>query len=85
MSVANVIIDLSKEMENKMLKISLVVSTFILSMFSFIISDAYHFTAEITDNKNTLVLSGQWKLVGVEVFVFAGVLAIGFLLRSRKK
>jgi cell division protein FtsW (lipid II flippase) len=68
-----------------MVKIALVVSTFILSMFSFIISDAYDFTAKITDNPNTLVLSGQWQLFGVEVFVLAGVLAIGFVIQSRKK
>ena len=68
-----------------MVKVALVISTLILGVFSFVIADAYSYTALINSQESYQVLSGQWALVGTE-FVFGSlVLALIFIIKSRKK
>jgi len=68
-----------------MVKVALVISTLILGIFSFVIADAYSYTALINDQENYNVLSGQWSLVGTELVIGSLVLAIGFIIKSRKR
>jgi len=68
-----------------MVKVALVVSTFILSMFSFVIANAYSYISLITDETDNATLAGQWSLIGIELVVLAFALAIGFVIHSRKK
>jgi hypothetical protein len=68
-----------------MVKIALVLSTLILGIFGFVIADAYNYTAIINDQENYNVLSGQWSLVGTQFVIGSFVLAIGFIIHSRKK
>jgi len=68
-----------------MVKVAFVISTLILGIFSFVIADAYSYTALINDQENYNVLSGQWSLVGTELVIGSLVLAIGFIIKSRKR
>ena len=68
-----------------MVKIALVISILILGIFGFVIADAYSYTAIINDQENYKVLSGQWALVGTELVIGSLVLAVGFIIRLRKK
>jgi hypothetical protein len=68
-----------------MIKIALVISTLILGIFGFVIADAYSYTALINDQEKYNVLSGQWALVGTELVIGSLVLAVGFIIHSRKK
>ena len=68
-----------------MIKIALVLSTLILGIFGFVIADAYSYTALINSQESYQVLSGQWALVGTELVIGSFVLAIGFIIHSRKK
>jgi len=68
-----------------MVKIALVISTLILGIFSFVIADAYNYTAIINDQENYNVLSGQWSLIGTEFVIGSLALAVGFIIHSRKK
>lgn len=68
-----------------MIKIALVISTLILGVFSFVIADAYRYTSLINDQESYKVFSGQWALVGTELVIGSFVLAIGFIIHSRKK
>lgn len=76
----------SKEMENKkMVKVALVISTVILGVFSFIIANAYAYLSLITNEVDNSVHAGQWNLVGTQFLISAFVLALVFVIRSRKK
>jgi hypothetical protein len=68
-----------------MIKVDLVISTLILGIFGFVIADAYSYTALINDQENYNVLSGQWALVGTEFVIGSLILALVFIIRSRKK
>ena len=68
-----------------MVKIALVLSILILGIFSFVISDAYNYTAIINDQENYNVLSGQWSLVGTQFVIGSLILALVFIIKSRKK
>lgn len=83
--VAGKITTSNKEMENKMVKVALVVSVFILGMFSLVISNSYSYLSLITNETENATLAGQWSLIGAEFFVGAFVLALGFIIHSRKK
>ena len=69
----------------KIYQVALVVASTILGCFSVVIADAYSYLSLITnevDNKST---ASVWSFVSVEFFVLAFVLAIVFVIRSRKK
>jgi len=68
-----------------MVKVALVISTLILGVFSFVIADAYSYTALINDQENYNVLSGQWSLVGTQFVIGSLILALVFIIKSRKK
>jgi len=68
-----------------MIKVALVISTLILGIFSFVIADAYNYTAIINDQENYNVLSGQWALVGTQFVIGSLILALVFIIKSRKK
>jgi ABC-type dipeptide/oligopeptide/nickel transport system permease subunit len=68
-----------------MVKIALVLSTLILGIFGFVIADAYSYTALINDQENYNVLSGQWALVGTELVIGSLILALVFIIKSRKR
>jgi hypothetical protein len=68
-----------------MVKVALVISTLILGVFSFVISDAYRYTSLINDQESYKVFSGQWALVGVQFVVGSLILALMFIIKSRKK
>jgi len=68
-----------------MIKVALVISTLILGVFSFVIADAYSYTALINDQENYNVLSGQWSLVGTQFVIGSLILALVFIIKSRKK
>jgi hypothetical protein len=68
-----------------MVKIALVISTLILGIFSFVIADAHSYISLITNQVDDATLAGQWSLISVEFFVASFILAIGFIIHSRKK
>jgi len=68
-----------------MVKVALVISTLILGIFGFVIADAYSYTALVNDQENYNVLSGQWSLVGTELVIGSLLLAVGFIIKSRKR
>lgn len=72
-------------MEKTFLKIGLVMASFVAGVFSLFIADAQKVLAVFTDNKDTLVSSGIWSFLSVEFFVLAFILALVFIIRSRKK
>ena len=83
--VAGKMITSNKEMENKMVKVALVISTLILGVFAFVIADAYSYTALINDQESYQVLSGQWSLLGTQFVIGSLILALVFIIKSRKK
>jgi hypothetical protein len=68
-----------------MVKVALVISTLILGIFGFVIADAYSYTALINDQENYNVLSGQWSLLGTQFVIGSLILALVFIIKSRKK
>jgi hypothetical protein len=68
-----------------MVKVALVISTLILGIFGFVIADAYSYTALINDQESYQVLSGQWALVGTELVIGSLILALVFIIKSRKR
>lgn len=68
-----------------MVKVALVISTLILGIFSFVIADAYNYTALINSQEKYQVLSGQWGLVGTQFVIGSIILALVFIIKSRKK
>jgi hypothetical protein len=68
-----------------MVKIALVLSTLILGIFGFVIADAYSYTALINSQESYQVLSGQWSLVGTQFVIGSLILALVFIIKSRKK
>jgi len=68
-----------------MVKVALVISTLILGVFSFVIADAYSYTALINSQESYQVLSGQWSLVGTQFVIGSLILALVFIIKSRKK
>jgi hypothetical protein len=68
-----------------MVKVALVISTLILGIFGFVIADAYSYTALINDQESYQVLSGQWSLVGTQFVIGSLILALVFIIKSRKK
>jgi membrane protein implicated in regulation of membrane protease activity len=68
-----------------MVKVALVISTLILGVFSFVIADAYSYTALINSQESYQVLSGQWSLVGVQFVIGSLILALVFIIKSRKR
>jgi hypothetical protein len=68
-----------------MIKVALVISTLILGVFSFVIADAYSYTALINSQESYQVLSGQWSLVGTQFVIGSLILALMFIIKSRKK
>lgn len=72
-------------MEKNILKIGIVMSAFIAGAFSFFISDTLNYLAILTDDADDKVQSGIWSFVSVQFFILAFVLALVFIIRSRKK
>lgn len=72
-------------MEKTFLKIGLVMASVVAGIFSFFISDTQNFLGVITDNQDTLVSAGIWSFVSVQFFILAFILALVFIIRSRKK
>jgi len=68
-----------------MVKLALVLSILILGIFSFVIADAYNYTALINSQENYQVLSGQWSLLGTQFVIGSLILALIFIIKSRKK
>jgi hypothetical protein len=68
-----------------MVKVALVISTLILGIFGFVIADAYSYTALINSQESYQVLSGQWSLVGTQFVIGSLILALMFIIKSRKK
>jgi len=68
-----------------MIKVALVISTLILGIFGFVIADAYSYTALINDQESYQVLSGQWSLLGTQFVIGSLILALVFIIKSRKK
>jgi len=70
---------------NNYFKLATVLLTVILGIFSFVIADAHSYLSLITNEVENATLAGQWSLIGVEFFVASFILAIGFIIHSRKK
>jgi hypothetical protein len=68
-----------------MIKVALVLSILILGIFGFVIADAYSYTALINSQEKYQVFSGQWSLVGTQFVVGSLILALVFIIKSRKK
>ncbi len=72
-------------MEKNILKIGIVMSAFIGGVFSFFISDTLNYLSLLTDDPTDKVQSGIWGFVSVQFFILAFILALVFIIRSRKK
>lgn len=72
-------------MEKNFLKIGIVMSAFIGGVFSFFISDTLNYLSVFTDDASDKVQSGIWGFLSVQFFILAFVLALVFIIRSRKK
>lgn len=72
-------------MEKNFLRIGLVMFSLMAGIFSFFISDTLNYLGVITDDADDLVQSGIWSFVSVQFFILALVLALVFIIRSRKK
>lgn len=72
-------------MEKNILKIGIVMSAFIGGVFSFFISDTLNYLSVFTDDPSDKVQSGIWGFVSVQFFILSLVLALVFIIRSRKK
>lgn len=72
-------------MEKVFLRIGLVMSAFIAGVFSYFIADTQNYLGTLTDNQDDLVSAGIWNFVSIQFFILALVLALVFIIRSRKK
>lgn len=72
-------------MEKNILKIGIVMSAFIAGAFSFFISDTLNYLAILTDDADDKVQSGIWGFVSFQFFILSLVLALVFIIKSRKK
>lgn len=72
-------------MEKNFLKIGIVMSALVAGIFSFFISDTLNYLSLFTDDATDKVQSGIWGFVSVQFFILAFVLALVFIIRSRKK
>jgi len=72
-------------MENNFLRIGLVMASLMAGIFSYFISDTLNYLAIFTDDASDKVQSGIWGFVSVQFFILAFILAIVFIIRSRKK
>jgi len=68
-----------------MIKVALVISVFILGMFSFVIANAYTYLNQITNRIEDATLAGQWNLVGIQFIVGGFILGILLIANSRKR
>lgn len=68
-----------------MVKVALVISILILGIFGFVIADAYSYTALINSQESYQVLSGQWSLIATQFVIGSIILALVFVIQSRKK
>ncbi len=69
----------------KIYQVALVVASTILGFFSVVIADAYSYLSLITSEVEHKSTSSVWSLVSVEFFILAIVLAIVFIVKSRKR
>ena len=72
-------------MEKNFLRIGLVMASVMAGIFSFFISDTLNYLAVFTDDANDKVQSGIWSFVSIQFFILAFILALVFIIRSRKK
>lgn len=72
-------------MEKNFLRVGLVMASLMAGIFSFFISDTLNYLGVITDDANDLVSAGIWSFVSVQFFILAFILALVFIIRSRKK
>lgn len=72
-------------MEKNFLRIGLVMASLMAGIFSYFISDTLNYLAIFTDDASDKVQSGIWGFVSVQFFILAFILAIVFIIRSRKK
>lgn len=72
-------------MEKNFLRIGLVMASLMAGIFSYFISDTLNYLAVFTDDANEKVQSGIWGFVSVQFFILAFILALVFIIRSRKK
>lgn len=68
-----------------MVKIALVISNLVLSMFAFALANAYNYTAIMTDNTNDHIRSAIWNFVGIQFVLVSVVLTLVFVIQSRKR
>jgi len=68
-----------------MIKVALVISVFILGMFSFVIANAYTYLNQITNKVEDATIAGQWNLVGIQFIVGSFILGILLIANSRKR
>jgi len=68
-----------------MIKVALVISVFILGMFSFVIANAYTYLNQITNKVEDATIAGQWNLVGIQFIVGGFILGILLIANSRKR
>lgn len=72
-------------MEKNILKIGIVMSAFIAGAFSFFISDTLNYLSVFTDDPSDKVQSGIWGFVSLQFFILSLVLALVFIIKSRKR
>ena len=72
-------------MEKVFLQVGLVMSALVAGIFSFFISDTLNYLGLFTDNPDDKVQSGIWGFVSGQFFILALVLALVFIIKSRKK
>jgi hypothetical protein len=72
-------------MEKNILKIGIVMSAFIGGVFSFFISDTLNYLSVLTDDADDKVQSGIWGFVSLQFFILSIVLALVFIIKSRKR
>jgi len=68
-----------------MVKIALVISNLVLSMFAIALANAYHYTAVITDNTDDHIRSAIWNFVGIQFIFVSVVLVLVFVIRDRRR
>lgn len=72
-------------MEKNILKIGIVMSAFVAGVFSFFISDTLNYLSVFTDDPSDKVQSGIWGFVSLQFFILSLVLALVFIIKSRKR
>jgi predicted transporter len=68
-----------------MVKIALVISTLVLSMFAIALANAYHYTAVITDSIDDRIRASLWNFVGIQFIIASVVLVLVFVIRDRRR